>query len=85
MLGIWIMVFLFISFPAAWDKIFALITGLAVLIIGFKLPAQTSSRDRIPYVENKNDVVQKTDSAETPVRTVPQMNDIIKTDSRSSS
>ncbi len=83
-LGIWIMIFLFISFPATWDKIFALITGMAIIVIAFKLPPQikASSADRIPYVENKNDV---TGSVEASPRKAPEMNDIIKADSRLSS
>jgi hypothetical protein len=77
-LGIWIMAFLFISFPAAWDKIFAVITGLAVIVIAFKLPPQArDTAQDIPYVENKNAAVARPEA--------PQMNDIIKADSHSGS
>jgi len=73
------MVFLFISFPATWDKIFALVTGFIVVLIAFKLPPQIRARtpDRIPYVENKTDAPLRPE--------VSRMNDSIKNDSQSGS
>jgi hypothetical protein len=32
-LGIWVMLFLFLGFPSAWDAFFAVITGAVIIAI----------------------------------------------------
>jgi hypothetical protein len=55
-LGAWISVLLFLGFPASWDRIIGLITGLIVIGIALKLPHQerTMPTEKRPYVETKN-------------------------------
>jgi hypothetical protein len=35
-LGLWIMVFLFLGFPAAWDKGVAVVSGLIIVAIAYR-------------------------------------------------
>jgi hypothetical protein len=55
-IGVWVMVFLFLGFPAAWDKIIAIITGLLIIFISFKMHTMHmrhfSEDTNATYVEN---------------------------------
>jgi hypothetical protein len=55
-LGVWTLIFLFLGFPPVWDKIFALIVGVLIIVIAFKSkpPVEPISSDRIPYMEHKS-------------------------------
>lgn len=50
------MVFLFLKFPAVWDKVFALVTGLFIIIAAFRSgPTGKMNKDnQVPYVEHKH-------------------------------
>jgi hypothetical protein len=54
-LGVWTMALLFLGFPAAWDKIFALVTGLMIIIAAFRSGpvAPASQAKHVPYVEHR--------------------------------
>ncbi len=56
LLGVWVILFLFLHFPSTWDKIFAVLTGLLVIIVAFKFktPSKTASIGQVPYVEHKS-------------------------------
>jgi hypothetical protein len=60
LLGVWVIVFLFLGFPPFWDKIFALITGLAIIAVTIQL------RPEQPIVK----------SEETQTSTIPPVNTI---------
>ena len=66
-LGIWVMAFLFLGFPSAWDKVFALLSGLIILVVAFKTERRQrpSSAANIPYVEHKNDIQPKQQMSDT--------------------
>ena len=59
-IGIWIMIFLYLGFPSNWDKVFAVCTGLLVVIISFRIsnkPPPHSGKEHTkhhmsPFVEN---------------------------------
>ena len=58
-IGVWVMVFLYLGFPTGWDKIFALITGLLIILISFRVtgrghpPTSRTHKDHASaYVEN---------------------------------
>ncbi len=55
-LGVWTIIFLFLGFPPVWDKIFALIVGILIIVIALKTqpPQRQIPADRIPYVEHKS-------------------------------
>ncbi|MDQ2933048.1 MAG: hypothetical protein M3Q80_01570 [bacterium] len=55
LLGIWVMIFLFLSFRPEWDKIFSLITGFMIIFIAFKLPPEIKSRDHVTHIESKKE------------------------------
>ena len=58
-LGVWIVIFLFLGFPSSWDRVFALISGLLIVIIAYRLKSETSTRSlgNMPYVEHKSDTI----------------------------
>ncbi len=55
-LGVWVIVFLFLHFPSTWNKIFAVVTGLLIIIIAlkFKSAGKVVSAGQVPYVEYKS-------------------------------
>lgn len=57
LLGVWVMIFLFLGFRSDWDNIIAVITGLAIVIVAYNLPASARSTDTTSasetFVENK--------------------------------
>lgn len=88
LLGVWVMAFLFLKFPAAWDKIFALVTGLLIIIAAFR-SGQTGKANRdtqVPYVEHKQqDMRQRTTSQPgTTSSTSTPMGTITSTDATAS-
>jgi divalent metal cation (Fe/Co/Zn/Cd) transporter len=58
--GVWVMVFLFLGFPAAWDKIIALVTGLLVIFISFKMSSRNIHKNsESAYIENGGNDIEK--------------------------
>jgi small neutral amino acid transporter SnatA (MarC family) len=54
-LGVWTIGFLFLGFPEILDKAFAVITGLLIIILAYRIHTVDNgdaSKDRV-YVENK--------------------------------
>ena len=60
-LGLWTMVFLFLGFPSTWDKWLAVITGILIIAIAYKMnpekkapatAADAHSETSAPFVEN---------------------------------
>ncbi|MDE2188594.1 MAG: hypothetical protein KGJ35_02605 [Patescibacteria group bacterium] len=35
--GVWVMVFLFLGIPATWEKILAILTGLFIIVIAYRI------------------------------------------------
>lgn len=35
-MGLWVMCFLFLGFPAAWDKGIAMVSGLIIIILAYR-------------------------------------------------
>lgn len=64
-LGVWIMVFLFLGFPSAWDKVFALVTGFLLCLVAFKLERSPrgGTKMQVPFVEHKHGNVAATSTA----------------------
>lgn len=60
-IGAWVAVFLFLGFPPAWDYVFAVISGLALIVTAYLIkPAiaaadPSSASSATPYVEHKNE------------------------------
>ena len=75
LVGVWIMAFLFIGFPLKIEKIFALITGLAVVIVAYRMKNSESDMyskhtESVPFVEHKSEPVLSAPEVETPVAPV---------------
>ena len=53
-LGVWVMVFWDLGFPVAWKPIIAVITGLLIIYISFKMSPRNISKDKggRTYVEH---------------------------------
>ncbi len=56
LLGAWMIVFLFLGFPHSWDKLFAVVCGLLVIAISYRIHPQASvaAPRAMPYVEHKS-------------------------------
>lgn len=47
LLGVWVIIFLFLGFPSSWDKIIAVISGLAIIAIAYNTaPDQKANPDK---------------------------------------
>ncbi|MFA6295363.1 MAG: hypothetical protein WC666_02990 [Candidatus Paceibacterota bacterium] len=62
--GVWIMFFLFLGFPSAWDRILAVVTGLIIMIIAYRIPPQVKccsddcrceEEKDVPFIEHKTE------------------------------
>jgi hypothetical protein len=56
--GIWVMVFLFLGFPAEWNKIISLVTGFLILVGAYRLKdisMEQRTERQVPYVEHRGD------------------------------
>lgn len=95
LLGIWVMAFLFLGFPAAWDKAFALLTGFLIVIMAFRISrsgsnieanvnVRTNSTNNLPYIEHKTDTKNPSMSSSSPIKVQEPIsnsgNDFIRTD-----
>ena len=56
LIGVWIIVFLFLGFSLAWEQIFAVITGLVIVIMAYRTapPVKTTDASAVPFVEHKS-------------------------------
>jgi cell division protein FtsW (lipid II flippase) len=36
-IGVWVMVFLFLGFPSSWEKAFAILTGLVIILFAYRI------------------------------------------------
>jgi hypothetical protein len=36
-IGVWVMIFLFLGFPSSWEKAFAILTGLLIIVIAYRI------------------------------------------------
>ncbi len=58
LVGVWVMIILFLGFPVAWEKALLLATGVALVAIGYRMPAPAPKRPRPvetdkPFVDSK--------------------------------
>ena len=60
--GVWVILFLFLGFPSAWDKILAVATGLIIVSIAYRMApqiehcsenCQCESKRDMPFVQHK--------------------------------
>lgn len=40
-LGVWVAIFLFLGFPEVWHNILAVITGLVIIFVAYRLPRES--------------------------------------------
>ena len=57
LIGVWIMIFLFLGFPIGWEQVLALITGLVIIIVAYRMPPfiREAKASSIPFVEHKSE------------------------------
>jgi hypothetical protein len=54
LLGVWIIVLPFLGFPESWRTILFMITGLYLIIVAYRLQAESrKSTAEVPFVEHK--------------------------------
>lgn len=54
-LGVWVMFFLFLGVPQGWKEILAVITGILIIGVAYRLAPEKRviSSSHVPYVEHK--------------------------------
>ncbi|MEK7095384.1 MAG: hypothetical protein AAB917_01875 [Patescibacteria group bacterium] len=56
-IGIWVMAFLFLGLPSFWHKILAVISGVIIIVIAYRLDSSKGKIETIkedqPFVDNK--------------------------------
>jgi len=51
LIGVWVMVVLYLGFPANWDRILLIATGLLIITLGYRMKPPAAKE--VPFVENK--------------------------------
>lgn len=51
LIGVWVAVFLFLGFPLLWHKIIAVVSGLVIIMMAYRLPS-TMQKDTSPLEIN---------------------------------
>lgn len=46
LIGVWVMIILFLGFPGSWEKALLLATGVALVAIGYRMPAPAPKQRR---------------------------------------
>ena len=67
-LGVWTAIFLFLGFPSGWYRVIAVITGLVIVAVSYKMAqpsADGSQASNIPYVEHRGGESKQTTPTET--------------------
>ena len=74
MLGVWVAIFLFLGFPQGWQKIFAIATGLYLIILAYSLSSDaTKTTDiRSSFVEHKSTTMPIEIKQTEPVQSVKE-------------
>jgi hypothetical protein len=56
-LGVWVAIFMFLGFPSSADRLFAIISGLLILGIAYRMPAAAKNvaKGQVPFVEHKSE------------------------------
>ncbi len=78
LLGAWIVVFLFLGFPHSWDKLFAVVCGLLIIAISYRIrpPVSSAAPRAMPYVEHKSAGPAPTSPITSPITSPnPEHND----------
>ncbi len=57
LIGVWIMVFLFLGFPIMWHKILAVVSGLVIIVMAYRLPA-SKPKDTLPQINTQQTFVE---------------------------
>ncbi|MFA6315457.1 MAG: hypothetical protein WC648_03785 [Candidatus Paceibacterota bacterium] len=58
LLGVWTIFFLFMGFPPGWDKLFAIVSGVLMVVISYRLGTsdrKSSDSNNVPFVEHHRD------------------------------
>jgi hypothetical protein len=47
-IGVWVMIFLFLGFPSSWEKVLAILTGLLVIFLAYRIKFKEASPPKEP-------------------------------------
>ena len=56
LLGVWVIAFLFLGFPSSWHNVLAVLTGILMIILAYRLPSEAKPENKtaVPFIEHKN-------------------------------
>lgn len=84
-IGIWVAALLFLGFPSFWDKILAVATGIALIIIGYSLKGEGCHLSgQVPFVEHRKntDPVSSVEYTDSSAAASPTAADIVQNQSQ---
>lgn len=61
-LALWIIIFLFLGFPSRYEKILAIVTGLLIMIVAYRIRTPRSTEQSDTFVERKMSDISRPDS-----------------------
>ncbi|MEI8248868.1 MAG: hypothetical protein WCG07_00020 [Candidatus Taylorbacteria bacterium] len=73
LIGVWVIAFLFLGFSLAWEQVFAVITGLVIVIMAYRTApiAKTTDESAVPFVEHKSPSQKVESSAISEIQPIP--------------
>ncbi len=54
LLGFWVIIFLFLGFPIAWDKWIAIVTGVLVILVAYRKTPQLKTSSNSAFVQSNS-------------------------------
>jgi hypothetical protein len=73
-LGLWLITFLFLGFPSSWDRGLAIVSGVVIFVIAWKMrppePKEEALSDNLPFIEHRSSE-QPVHNPEQPVQDPP--------------
>jgi len=64
-IGVWVMIFLFLGFPSSWEKALAILTGLLVIVMAYRIKfKETQPRGESSFTDNVSSNANQSERAD---------------------
>jgi cell division protein FtsW (lipid II flippase) len=71
-IGVWVMIFLFLGFPASWEKAFAILTGLVIIIFAYRIKfKETAPKSGSSFTDNVSSSANQSERAVQNLQSIP--------------
>jgi hypothetical protein len=68
LLGFWVIIFLFLGFPIAWDKWIAIVTGVLVILVAYRKTPPPKSSPNAAFVQSNTQSIPSVEKQTTTVQ-----------------